>query len=124
VGKIFALPFVWGFFGSLVYAAGRLSSVVFGEARDHARAVRKAAAYFIIAIVFGPFAAQAFGPTLVDWVGNKARPQAIYFIVGLSINAVWPTIQEMAWKSVLAWLGNQMQEAGKLMAKANGEAKK
>lgn len=125
--KIVNLPAFWGFWGSLIYAGGRLSSVLIGEARDHPEAVRRAWMQFVVAIIFGPVAAQAFGPQILDWIGHHTRPEATYFAIGLSVNSVWPTIEQMAWPSMMAWIGNQLQSVGKVMSAAEapkGDAEK
>lgn len=105
-------PAAWGFCGALVYAAGRLISVLLGEDEAAPRSARRAWAVFATAVLFGPIAAQGFGPTLSDWVGKFARPEAVWLVIGLSVNAIWPVIERLLLFSAKAWLGEKLKALG------------
>jgi hypothetical protein len=92
---IFARPGLWGFGGALVYGLGQLSAALFGESASDARVVRKAWLQFVTSLFFGAIAAEGFGPTIADLTHNAVRPQAVWLVVGLSANGMWPVIERL-----------------------------
>ncbi len=104
MSDVWRQPFIYGLAGSFIFATGRLISAVFGESGKSD--VKKAFAMWGLAVFFGPFAAQAFEPTLFDYLGSHLRPQAISFGIGLVINIVWPMIERFIPKRLKAALEN------------------
>lgn len=93
-----------------MYAFGQLAVVLRGEAGANGRFLRLAWAQFIVALFFGSVAAEAFGPSIVDWRAVPVRQQAIWLVVGLVANGVWPAVQRAVADGlrnrIRAWLGH------------------
>jgi hypothetical protein len=105
-------PAAWGLAGAFVYAATRLISAVLGEAAATPRAVKRAWAEFVIALVFGPVAAAAMTPPLLVRFGAHANMASIALVIGLSGNLIWPAaIQWPALRKILAHWLNEIASA-------------
>lgn len=86
---------LWGLCGAFIYAGSRLITAVLGEQEIGRRGLQRAWAQFGLALIFGPAAAVAFTPIIMDRIGENATLQAVAFAVGLSVNSAWPVIMEV-----------------------------
>lgn len=102
-------PAFWGFLGALVYASLVLVATVWGAENPlSARERNLALARFVIAITFGPIAAEGFSGTLLNmWLTGKADLRAISLGIGLSANWLYPIIVRAWGRKVQRDLGDK-----------------
>lgn len=92
---LLARPGLLGFSGALIYASPNLSAVLFSETASERAARRKAWLQFFTSIFFGLVAAEAFGPLIAERLGVHDHPEAIFFVIGLSVNGAWPAVERL-----------------------------
>jgi hypothetical protein len=100
VETVLGEPAFWGFWGALVYAGTALTRALWGELPATGAPRKLALAEFGIAIIFGPVAAEGFGPTLFHWF-PALDPKALALTIGLSANYIWPLAVKALGKRVV-----------------------
>lgn len=86
-------PAFWGFFGALVYAGTALIRRLWGDRPARGDTVKLVWAEFAIAVIFGPVAAEGFGPSIFKWFPAMDE-RALALTIGLSANYLWPLAVE------------------------------
>lgn len=88
-------PWLWGFLGAFVYAVPRASACFFA-ARDAKTPWARCIVDGMIALVIGPFAAEAVGPWVAHLVHDESLRElrAISAVIGLLANPAAPGVVE------------------------------
>lgn len=88
-------PGVWGLAGSLVYGLGVFRVTVYSEEGREPRVRARAWLQLVTCLLFGAVAAEGFGPTLAGWARGRVHPEAVWLVVGLSANSMWPVLERL-----------------------------
>lgn len=95
---VMSRPGLWGLAGATIYAGSQMVTLLSGEGARDRRSVALAWWKFWIAVFFGFVAAEGFGPTIVQWTSGRVQPQAVWLLVGLSVNGAWPVVERAVGK--------------------------
>lgn len=88
-------PGLWGVGGALVYGLGVFRVTVYSEEGLDPRVRARAWLQLGTCILFGGLAAEGFGPTLAGWAHGRVHPEAVWLVVGLSANSMWPVLERL-----------------------------
>lgn len=92
-GEIAREPALWGFLGSFVYAAPRLSACAF-TAKATGEMLAKCAFEAVVALGTGAIAAAAFAPSTANALGAPEHLNAVAAMLGLIANPTAPKLIE------------------------------
>jgi hypothetical protein len=88
-------PGLWGFGGALVYGLGQFRVTIYAEDGKNPRTMARAFLQLGTSLLFGVVAAEGFGPTLAGWAAGRVHPEAVWTVVGLSSNSMWPVVERL-----------------------------
>lgn len=109
-----------GLCGAFVNAATRLSMAIFADQDPTPRQIARAWSQFVIALFFGPIAAIAFTPLIMNLTPKVTR-EAVAVAIGLSANALWPVFVEGVIPAFKRVVGGWMVELGTALGRTGDE---
>lgn len=95
LAAVAARPGVWGLAGSLVYGLTQFRVTIYSEEGSDPRVRARAWLQLVTCLLFGGIAAEGFGPTLAGWAHGRVHPEAVWLVVGLSTNSMWPVAERL-----------------------------